>query len=122
MRRLLVWFLVLSGCATHSAPKLALEDGVYEYVDGIHLFLKIQGENCELRITEMGTVVCYLQGTYTIKGRVLKLKDKEQFHGEVEEDLYNIYRCDLDYWEVTLVGEDSIQVGSFVLTRKQPPL
>jgi hypothetical protein len=118
MKRLLVWILVLSGCATHSAPKLTLEDGVYEYVDGIELSLEIKGNKCRLGIWEGGATVCYLKGTFTVEGRILKLKDKQQFNSEVEEDLYNIYRCDLDYWKVTLVGEDSIRVGSFVLTRK----
>lgn len=117
MKRILILALLLTSCASlERSPEI--KAGIYEYVDGVHLLMQIEGEHCALRITEMGTVVCSFQGTYTKKGRILKLKDKQGFKSEVEEDLYMINRCDLDYWKVTIVGEDSIQVGSFVLTRK----
>jgi len=121
LNRILLILVLLSSCATHSCTNLSVEDGVYEYADGIKVSLEIKGNECRLGIWEGGATSCYLKGTFTIEGRNLKLKDKRQFNSEVEEDLYNIYRCDLEFWEVVIVGKDSIQVGPLVLTKKQAP-
>jgi hypothetical protein len=119
MRKQIFFIFILSACGVHSAFNPTVDDGVYKYADGIELTLEIKGNECELTIWEGGPTVCNVKGTFNLEREVLKIQDRQQFNSEVEEDLYNIYRCDLDYWEVTIVGEDSIQVGSFVLTRKR---